>query len=128
MTKIAKTDIFDLLRALLIALLFSVAGVIVLAVIAKFADLSEGVVGGVNIAVRMLALLTGVLLGVKGGRAAIKGVLTGLLFALCTYFISVIVAGGFSASSMTVFDALACALAGLISGGIKAMAQRDAAP
>ena len=81
MTKIAKTDVFDLLRALLIALLFSVVGLIVLAVIAKFAALSAGVVGGVNSDVRMLALLTGGLLGVKGGRAAIQGVMTGRLFA-----------------------------------------------
>ena len=120
MNKIAKTDVFDLLRALLIALLVSVAGVIILAVAAKFTDLSEGAIAGVNIAVRVLALLIGILAGVKCGKGLIKGLLVGLLFALLTYFISVAVAGGFDESGMTLYDALACALAGVISGGIRA--------
>ena len=78
MSKIAKTDVFDLLRALLIALLVSVAGVIILAVAAKFTDLSEGAIAVVSIAVRGLALLIGILAGVKCGKELINGLLVGL--------------------------------------------------
>ena len=48
MTKINKSDIFDLLRSILISVLISVIGVIILAIIAKFADLSDGVITSRN--------------------------------------------------------------------------------
>ena len=125
MTKINRNDIFDLLRGALLALLISIAGVIILAVIAKFADLSDGVITGVNIGVRILSILLGMLIGVRAGRYFIaKGVAVGGIFALITYILSVILAGGFNNSAMTLYDALACILAGIISGGICAVLPR----
>lgn len=126
MTKINKSDIFDLLRSILISVLISVIGVIILAIIAKFADLSNGVITGVNIFIRVLAILLGMLIGTRAGRYFIaKGVVTGGVFALLTYLLSAILAGSFTASGMTLYDALACILAGIISGGICAVAKKS---
>ncbi len=42
--------------------------------------------------------------------------ITGLVFAGLTYLISAAASGDFSLGTMTLYDALACALAGIISG------------
>ena len=126
MTKINKSDIFDLLRSVLISLLISVIGVIILALIVKFADLSDGVITGVNIAVRVIAILLGMLIGVRAGRYFIaKGTAAGCIFALITYLLSTLLAGGFTSSGMTLYDALACILAGIVSGGICAAVKKS---
>ena len=100
MTKINKSDIFDLLRSVLISLLISVIGVIILALIAKFADLSDGVITGVNIAVRVIAILLGMLIGVRAGRYFIaKGTAAGCIWFLyrsLLIFLRMCWAGGIS--------------------------------
>ena len=86
---------------------------------------SDGVITGVNIGVRILSILLGMLIGVRAGRYFIaKGVAVGGIFALITYILSVILAGGFDNSAMTLYDALACIRAGIISGGICAVLPR----
>ena len=78
MTKINKSDVFDLLRSILISVLISVMGVVILALIAKFADLSDGVITGVNIFIRVAAVLIGMLIGIRAGRYFIaKGLIAG---------------------------------------------------
>lgn len=119
MAKVDKGDVFDVVRALLVAVLTSVLLVIILAVIAKFTDMDDKVIVPVNIALRIVAVAIGICTGVRHGRHGIaKGTLTGLMFAAITYIISVIVAGGFKASAMTLYDALASVAAGAVCGVI----------
>ena len=126
MTKINKSDVFDLLRSILISVLISVMGVIILALIAKFADLSDGVITGVNIFIRVAAVLIGMLIGIRAGRYFIvKGLIAGGVFALITYLLSALLAGGFALSGMSLYDALACIFAGMISGGICAVVKKS---
>ncbi|MDE5618089.1 MAG: TIGR04086 family membrane protein [Clostridia bacterium] len=117
MAKIKKGDVFDVLRSALLSVLISIVLVIIFAVIVKFADIGEKVIIPVNIAIKILSIALGMCIGVRHGNMGIvKGLLTGLIFAALTYLISGIAGRDFSVSSMTLYDALACGLAGIISG------------
>ena len=117
MSKIKKGDVFDVLRSVLLSVLISIILVIIFAVVVKFADIGEEVIIPVNIAIKILALALGLCIGVRHGNMGIvKGLSTGLVFAGLTYLISAAASGDFSLGTMTLYDALACALAGIISG------------
>ena len=81
-------DLKDTLRAVLISLLFSLLFVLIFALIIRWADLDEKAIIPVNYGIKFLSLLLGVLIGFKNGKNGIlKGVITGLVFMLLTFFI-----------------------------------------
>lgn len=115
--KIDKYDFLDVVRSVLFSLILSVLLVMLFAIIAKFANLGENVISPVNIAIKILSVALGCLIGVRHCRKGlVKGVVTGLLYTLFTWIIFSAVSGDFVQNPMTVYDAAACTVAGILSG------------
>ena len=81
-------DLKDTLRAVLLSLLFSLLFVLIFALAIRWADLDEKVIACVNYGIKFSSIILGILIGFKNGKNGIlKGVITGLIFMLLTFFI-----------------------------------------
>jgi putative membrane protein (TIGR04086 family) len=112
-------DLKDLLRGVLVALLFSLAFVLLFALIIRWADIGEnGIVIG-NYVIKFLSLALGILIGFKHHKNGIlKGAIVGLTFMLVTFLIF----GAMSAFVGVAFnwiDLVALTLGGAILGVIR---------
>ena len=115
--KLNKKDFFEIFNGVIFSLIISVLTVIVFAIIVKFANLSSKTVEIVNIALKIISILTGTLLAVGSGRQGLfKGGIIGLLFVLVSYLVFSLINGSFSVNPLTAFDVIFCLVAGLLSG------------
>ena len=115
--KFSKYDALDIVRSALFAIILSILLVMAFAVIAKFANVSENVIVPVNIAIKILSVAAGCLIGVRhDSKGLIKGLVIGLLYAGLTYLVFAAVGGDFTQNPMSVYDILACIAAGVLSG------------
>lgn len=106
----------DVLRAALIALLISLVGVLVLALIVRWASLDDTAITIGNYVIKALSLVTGVLLGFKTpSSGAAKGALTGLLYMLLCMFVFAI-ADGFRSANFNYVDLITTVIAGTVAG------------
>lgn len=115
--KLNKKDFFEIFKGVIFSLIISVLTVIVFAIIVRFANLSSKTVEIVNIALKIISILTGTLLAVGSGRQGLfKGGIIGLLFVLVSYLVFSLINGSFSVNPLTAFDVIFCLVAGLLSG------------
>lgn len=114
---VQKADLFDVIKALLFSLFFAIAFVVIFAIVVKYAELTEKPIAIVNIVLKVVSVLLGCLLGIRTQKnGAIKGFIVGLLFVLTTYLVFSLINGKFESGALTIFDVLAGAISGIISG------------
>lgn len=119
MKKIDNHFVTDVLKAVLYAVIFSFAGVLILAIFVKFTNIGETGIVIVNSIIKTLAVLFGVLKGFKGNdKGLIKGLITGILYVLLVFFIFA-ACEKFDGVKFNYFDLLTGAAAGGISDVIK---------
>lgn len=111
-----KGNITDVLKAVLLATLISLGLVLIFAIIIKFASLPSGVIMPVNIAIKIISLLAGILIGFKQAQnGLLKGAVTGLVYMLFTFFIFAALSG-FKDIKFSWIDLITLPVAGAISG------------
>lgn len=114
--KNVKCDITDTIKAVLFATLISLALVLIFALIIKFASLDNNVIMPTNIAIKIVSLLIGILLGFKNPQnGLIKGFVTGLLFMLFTFLIFAAL-NAFKDVKFSWIDLITLPIAGALSG------------
>ena len=117
--KNVKTDVTDVLKAVLFATLISLALVLIFAIEIRFANVENKVIMPVNVAIKILSLLVGVLLAFKNPQnGLVKGSISGLLYMLFTFLIFSAL-NGFKDVTFSWIDLLTLPVAGAISGIIK---------
>ncbi len=80
-----KNDLLDVLKAVLFSTLISLGLILIFAIIIKFASLPNSAIMPVNIAIKIVSLLVGVLIGFKNlSNGLLKGAITGLVYMLFT--------------------------------------------
>lgn len=111
-----KTDVTDVLKAVLFATLISLAMVLIFAIVIRFANVENKVIMPVNIAIKILSLLIGVMLAFKNQQnGLVKGAISGLVYMLFTFLIfSALTA--FKDVSFSWIDLITLPIAGAISG------------
>ena len=117
--KTVKTDVTDVLKAVLFATLISLALVLIFAIVIRFANVENKVIMPVNVAIKILSLLVGVLLAFKNPQnGLVKGAISGLLYMLFTFLIFSAL-NGFNDVTFSWIDLITLPVAGAISGIIK---------
>ena len=117
--KNVKTDVTDVLTAVLFATLISLALVLIFAIVIRFANVENKVIMPVNVAIKILSLLVGVLLAFKNPQnGLVKGAISGLLYMLFTFLIFSAL-NGFKDVTFSWIDLITLPVAGAISGIIK---------
>ena len=111
---------FSVLKSVGAALLLSFLFTIIFAVVMYYAPISQKVVYPVNQTVKVLSILVGTLLFVRGEKGWLKGGGVGLLFTALSYLAFSAIGGDFSLSWL-IFVELAFALVAGALGGIIAV-------
>lgn len=112
-----KQSIFNVIKGVLFSLIISVVLILILAVIAKYTDISDKTISAINQVIKVVALLFGILLGVKNQKGGlIVGAIVGLLYTLLSFAIFSAISGKLTFDKITVFDFLICIAVGGISG------------
>lgn len=113
-----RDNIFQVLRAVLAAVIFCLACVLVFSLIIQLFSLSSAAVKPVNQAIKTLCIAAGCLLFVRGGRGLIKGAIAGVLSVVATYLLFSAISGSFAVSALFAAEIALGALAGAIGGAI----------
>ena len=109
---------FQILKGAAFALGFSLLAVIIFANILRFTPLPDKVIYPVNQTVKVVAILLGSLIFVRGEKGFLKGGAIGLIFTALSYLAFSAIGGNFSLSWL-IFAELALAIfAGVVGGAI----------
>lgn len=112
-----KICILDIVRAVVLSLLASLLLVLLLAVVAKYAPMSDTLATILNQAVKVLAVALGCLMGFRGKRyGLVLGLITGLLFTVLSFALFSLISGKLDFGQITVFDFLLGAAVGIAAG------------
>ena len=107
---------FSVLKSVGIALGVSFFASILFAVVLRFLPNAEVVIYPVNQTVKVVAILLGSLLFIRGERGWIKGACVGLLFTALSYLAFSAVGGDFSLSWLIFAEIFFAVMAGAIGG------------
>lgn len=114
--KLIKNDVFDVLKAVLFATLISLALVLIFAIVIRFASIENKVIMPVNIAIKIVSVFVGVIIGFKQAQnGLLKGALAGLAYMLFTFLIFSAL-NGFKDVQFSWIDLITLPIAGAISG------------
>lgn len=111
--------VFDFIKGGVVALIISLALVILFAFCFKWFSLPDGIIAPITFVIKGLSVLFGALIAVKGSRGLIKGVLFGVTYYALSYVIFSILAGSFSFALTSLLDLAFSAILGGIVGIIK---------
>ncbi|MFI3228651.1 MAG: TIGR04086 family membrane protein [Bacillota bacterium] len=112
-----KNIILDVLISTLKAVIFSIIGVLILAIFVKFCSLGDNVVVPLNQVIKYASILFGCIFGIKDKTSgAIKGAIIGLLYTTLSVFIFLIIDSTLSAQNFNFFDFLTGTVGGIICG------------
>ncbi len=106
----------NLIKGTLIALSFSLIGILIFAFILKFTNISEGVITPINQVIKGVSIFLGVFLALKKQRemGLVSGLLIGLLYTIFAFLVFSILSGHFAFDMTLVHDLIF----GTIIGGI----------
>ncbi len=111
-----KSNFTAILKACLIGIIATLIGVVILAVILKFTDLSSNAIGYINDIIKALSIFLMVMFIKKwtDGNLLVKSIIGGLLYAVLSFLIFSILNGGFSFNMSIVYDLLFSLISAMI--------------
>ena len=114
-----KSGVGELFVSVSSSVLLSVVAIVVFAAILCFVDVSDKAVDIITLSIKIVSVLFGVVIGVRSGKnGAIKGVLTGIIYAALCYLSAALTLGDFTPGRGTLIDTAVVTFAALIGGVI----------
>ena len=111
--------VFDFVKGSVIALIISLALVILFAFCFKWFSLPDSIIFPVTFVIKGLSVIFGTLIAVRGSRGLIKGFMFGVIFYLLSYLVFSVLSGSFSFGLTGLLDLAFSAILGGIIGIIK---------
>ncbi len=98
----------NILKSCLLAIVITLIGIVVLAFVLKFADLSSKTINYINITIKGLAIFVMILCIKKRNpeKLLLKAIFSGMLYAVLSFVIFSILNGGFVLDMAFVYDIL----------------------
>lgn len=113
-----RGHIFQILKAVFSAVLFSLVFVLVFTVVIQLFSLPSGIIKPVNQVFKILAVIFGGLLFIRGDKGLVKGAIYGVCAVLITYLLFGAISLSLSFSWKTAVELLIGGAAGAITGVI----------
>ncbi len=115
--KFGKEDLIDIVKSSLIAVVSSLVLILLFAIIIKFSGIADNVILAINMVIKSISIVLGILFGIKHARlGAIKGLFSGLLFVIVSYVLFSIINLDGKIDLMMFVDSLIILAESLISG------------
>lgn len=119
-------NIFQVVKAAAAAVIFSLLFVLIFTLIIQLFSLSTSVVKPVNQVFKILAIVAGGLMFIRGGTVLIKGLIYGLITVIITYLLFGLIAHSLTISWKFALELLFGAVAGAITGIIAVNVKKGA--
>lgn len=114
----SKDFFVSVLKAAALSLIFGLCGILIFALIVKFAAPKESVIKTVNQFIKVISVFLGCFFALKGKMGIVKGAIAGVLFTVLIYAVFAIMSGSRVFSLEMLVDLGLTALVGGISGVI----------
>ena len=111
-----KVDFFPIVKAVLLALGVSLLLAVTFAVVLRATSWGENIVYPVNQVIKVIAVMVGKLVFVRGEKGWLQGGIVGLLFTALSYLAFSSIGGDFSLSWLILLELGVAFLAGSLSG------------
>ena len=111
-------------KSVCVSAIFTLAAVLVFALVVKLCSLGASVITPVNQIIKMLAVFAGCFLCIRGPRPVVRGLISGVITVAVTFFLFAAIAGELSFGWGILLDLLFGSVAGGISGAISALARK----
>ncbi len=106
----------QIFKGVTIALLITLASVLIFAFILSAFDLTDKVIMPINQIIKTVSILVGVILSVREGKFSLKGGLIGLLSAFLSFLLFSLIAGSTTSFLTVLVDLIFASCIGLVSG------------
>ena len=120
-----KKTIKEVVKATLVTLIFSLFGVLLLALLVRANLLSGAAIKLTNQFVKMLAIFVGCYASLRGEKGLWKGITTGILGILVTFLVFALISGSIALGFSFVWDILFGVLVGGLSGIVAVNLKKD---
>ena len=107
---------FNLIKGVLIALIFSAVSILLFALILTLFSIPSETIKPVNCLIKVLAVFIGCLFSIKGGKGLIKGLIYGGIITLTAYLFFSIIGGNFIFSISFLWELLLGLSVGAVAG------------
>ncbi|MBD5631692.1 MAG: TIGR04086 family membrane protein [Clostridia bacterium] len=111
-----RTNIFQIVKSVLAAVLISLAFVLIFTVIIQLFSIPMGAVKPVNQVFKILAIALGGLIFIRGDKGLIKGLIYGVIAVIVTFFLFALISWSISFSWKFILEIVLGAIAGGVSG------------
>ena len=112
----SKLSFLSGVKGVVIALIFSMVGALLFALVIDLFSLPLSVIKPVNLILKILAVIIGTLFAVEGNKGLLKGVIMGLLISFSAFLLFGSIGGEISFSLPFLWELLLGAVVGAISG------------
>lgn len=113
-----QEDFFSVVKGVLLALGVSLLLAVVFAVVLRTTFLEEWIIYPINQIIKVIAVMVGVLVFIRGEKGWLRGGIVGLLFTALSYLAFSSVGGDFSLSWLIFWELGVAFLAGALSGSL----------
>ena len=110
-----RENVFQVVKSVLAAVIFSLACVLVFSLIIQLFSLSASVIKPVNQVLKTVCIAAGGLLFIRGEKGIVKGAIYGAAATLATYVIYSAIAGSFAVTWLFALEIVLGIVAGVIS-------------
>ena len=111
-----KSFIISTVKGVSVAVIVTLIGVLLFALVVKFAVISSGVIKAVNQFIKILSIFLGCIFCVRGSMGLIRGAIIGVLSTVMTYLLFSLFVGAMSFGLSFVLDLIFGLMVGAISG------------
>ena len=113
--------VFEVMKAVIIAIIISLVGVLLAALVIKLFNLSTTAIPIINQVIKSISVLVSCLIALKTPHNCwIKGIISGLIYTALAYVIFSLLAGKFTFDIGLLNDAVVGVVSGFLSGVIAA--------
>ena len=109
--------VFEILKALIIAVILSLVLVLIAALIIKLFNISDGIIPIINQVIKGISILLGCLIAVKNkSNNWLKGIIIGILYIALSYVVFSLLDGEFKFGLNILNDVALGSITGMLSG------------
>lgn len=121
-----KKHVFQVIKAAAASIIISLVFVLIFTLIIQFCSLSSSVIKPVNQVFKIVSIIAGGLIFIRGDKGWLKGIIYGLAAVIITYFLYAAIARSISISWTFAIEILLGAVAGAITGIIAVNVKKSA--
>ena len=112
---------FDFLKGIIISLIFTLVSILIFALVLQLFSTNLSIIKPVNLAIKALAVIIAVIVGARGEKLLLKGLILGVLVHLISFLVFGIIAGQLVFSSSLIWESLLYLVVGGLTAFIKAI-------